>query len=213
VIISGGFIDCVLTATGQDINGQSYSDYAHHRWTITGSSGLITTTRQSVDATWQLINGYGHHASNMPGYGMSWTRIPGPLISAPLVVYSSGNTVVLQRSGAVNSVMNGFILQTGSKTLYGNVDEIGLVGLMGSNPVVPMQTGLEWSLGLQASSFSSPIVIVQFPIFTKRGIRTSIPFPWNVGLTDTSLSDIKSWIYQIPDGVPASAWWRWTINL
>jgi hypothetical protein len=83
---------------------------------------------------------------------------------------------------------------------------------MGSNPVVPMQTGLEWSSNLQASSFSSPIVIVQFPILGKRGIRTSISFPWNIGLTDTNPNDVGSWFYQKPATVPASAWWRWTIN-
>jgi hypothetical protein len=210
VIVSGGYIDCVLTATGQDINGGSYSDYSHHRWTITGASGQITTTRQIIDATW-TVTGYGHHASNMPGYGSSWTRNGGPS-SAPLVVYISGNTVVLQRSGTLNSIANGFKCQEGNSTLYGNAEEIGLVGLMGSNPVVPMQTGLEWSSSLQASSFSSPIVIAHFTIFGRGGIRTSIPFQWNVGLTDTNMSDIKSWFYQIPDGVPASAWWRWAIN-
>lgn len=210
MIISGGFIDCVLSAAGQDINGQSYSDYLHHRWTITGPSGQITQTRQTVDATWQLISGNGHHASNMPGYGESWMRnlCSG---SAPLEVYISGSTVLLHRSSTLNSIPNGFTLQTGSRTLYGNVDEIGLVGLMGSNPVVPMQTGLEWSSSLQASSFSSPIVIAHFTTLGRGGIRT-FSFPWNVGLTDTNSSDIGSWFYQKPAGVPASAWWHWTIN-
>src|SRR5258708_5733031 len=160
-------MDCVLKAAGNDINGQSYSDYSHDRWTITGSSGPITTTRQTIAATWQLITGYGHHASNTPGNASSWTRTGGPS-PAPLVVYSSGNTVVLQRSGTLNSVMNGFKVQTGSTTQPGNVDEIGLVGLLGSNPVVPMQTGLEWSSSLQGS-FSSPIVIVHFTTLGRGG--------------------------------------------
>jgi len=129
VIISGGFIDCVLNAAGNDINGQSYSDYSHHRWTITGSSGPIAGSNPingtPVQATW-TVTGYGHHASNTPGNASSWTRTGGPS-PAPLVVYSSGNTVVLQRSGTLNSVMNGFKVQTGSTTQPGNVDEIGLV--------------------------------------------------------------------------------------
>ena len=212
MIISGGFIDCVLTSTGNDINGQSYSDYSHHRWTITGSSGPIAGSNPingtPVQATW-TVTGYGHHASNTPGNASSWTRTGGPS-PAPLVVYSSGNTVVLQRSGTLNSVMNGFKVQTGSTTQPGNVDEIGLVGLLGSNPVVPKQNGLEWSSSLQGS-FSSPIVIVHFTTLGRGGIRT-ISFPWNVGLTDTNPSDIGSWFYQRPAGVPASAWWHWTIN-
>jgi hypothetical protein len=214
MIISGGFIDCVLTSTGNDINGQSYSDYSHHRWTITGSSGPIAGSNPingtPVQATWQLITGNGHHDSITPGNASRWTRNPCSG-SAPLVVYSSGNTVVLQRSSTLNSVMNAFTVQTGSTTQPGNVDEIGLVGLLGSNPVVPMQTGLEWSSSLQGS-FSSPIVIVHFTRWGKGGFRTSFSFPWNVGLTDTDPNDIQHWFYQRPASVPASAWWRWTIN-
>jgi hypothetical protein len=206
--VSGGFIDCVLTSTGNDINGQSYSDYSHHRWTITGSSGPIAGSAPingtPVQATW-TVTGYGHHASNTPGNGISWTRNGGPS-PAPLVAYISENMVQLQRSGTANSIMNGFKCQGSSTTLYGNADEIGLVGLMGSTTI-----GLEWSSSLQASPFSSPIVIVHFPIFRRGGSIGQIAFPWNVGVTDTDLNDIKNWFYQRP-GTPASAWWRWTID-
>jgi hypothetical protein len=206
MIISGGYIDCVLTATGQDISGNSYSDYSHHRWTITGSSGPIAGTAAingtPVQATW-TVTGYGHHASNTPGNGISWTRNAGP-VSAPLVAYPSGNMIRLQRYGTANSIANGFKSQPGNLT--SNADEIGLVGLMG-----PGTIGLAWSSSLQASSFSSPIVIVHLPIFRRGGSIGQIAFPWNVGVTDTDLNDIKSWFYQNP-GAPASAWWRWTIN-
>jgi hypothetical protein len=209
MIISGGFIDCVLNATGNDINGNSYSDYSHHRWTITGSSGPIAGSNAMngtpVQATWQLITGYGHHDSSTPGNGISWTRNGGPL-SAPLVAYLSGNMVQLQRFGTANSVMNGFKCQGSGTTTYSNADEIGLVGLMG-----PGTIGLEWSSSLQASSFSSPFVIVHLPIFRRGGSIGQIAFPWNVGVTDTTLNDIKNWFYQDP-GTPASAWWRWTID-
>lgn len=209
MIISGGYIDCVLTATGNDINGQSYSDYSHHRWTITGSSGPIAGSAPingtPVQATW-TVTGYGHHASNTPGNSVSWTRNGGPS-PAPLVAYLSGNMAQLRRSGTANSIMNGFKSQAGNQTLYGNADEIGLVGLM-----APTTIGLEWSSSLQASSFSSPIVIVHFTTFGRGGFQTTFSFPWNVGMTDTDLSDIRSWFNQRPSTVPASAWWRWTIN-
>jgi hypothetical protein len=208
MIISGGFIDCVLNATGRDANGNSYSDYSHHRWTITGSSGPIAGTAAingtQVQATWQLITGYGHHDSSTPGNSISWTRNTGS-VSAPLVAYLSGNMAVLQRYGTANSIANGFKLQPGNHT--SNADEIGLVGLMG-----PGTIGLKWSSSLQASSFSSPIVIVHFTNPSRGGLKLQISFPWNVGTTDTTSNDIRAWFYQIPQGVPASALWHWEID-
>lgn len=209
MIISGGFIDCVLNATGQDINGVFYSDYSHHRWTITGSSGPIAGSNPMngtpVYATWQ-VTGYGHHG------GASWTRNGGP-VSAPLVAYLSGNMAQLQRSGTANSIMNGFKSQAGSQTLSGNADEIGLVGLMG-----PMTIGLEWNSSLQASSFSMPYftVMVQYASPSRIGfLQPLLPrlvWSWNPGAIDTDLSDIKNWFYQRPSTVPASASWHWTID-
>lgn len=207
MIISGGFIDCVLNATGQDINGVSYSDYSHHRWTITASSGPIAGSNAMngtpVYATWQ-VTGYGHHG------GASWTRNGGP-VSAPLVAYFFGNMVLLNRFGTGNSIMNGFKSQSGNQTLYGNAEEIGLVGLMG-----PATIGLEWSSSLQASSFSMPYFTVMVQ-YTWVGSRYPILYArpvwsWNPGAIDTDLSDIKNWFNQRPSTVPASASWHWTIN-
>jgi len=207
MIISGGFIDCVLSAAGQDNNGQSYSDYSHHRWTITGSSGPIAGSGPingtPVQATW-TVTGYGHHASNTPGNSVSWTRNGGP-VSAPLVAYFSGNMAKLGRSGTANSFMNGFKSQPGNHT--SNADEIGLVGLMG-----PATIGLEWSSSLQASSFSSPIVIVYLAILGRWGWIRSTPSPLNLGVPDTTLSDIQNWFYQRPSTVSASALWHWEID-
>jgi hypothetical protein len=207
MIISGGYIDCVLNAAGNDIHGNSYSDYSHHRWTITGSSGPIAGTAAingtQVQATWQ-VTGYGHHASSTPGNGISWTRNAGP-VSAPLAAYFSGNKAELRRYGTANSIMNGF--KTQPQNLTSNAEEIGLVGLMG-----PGIIGLEWSSSLQASSFSSPIVIVHFTNPSRGGLKLQISFPWNVGTTDTTSNDIQAWFYQIPQGVPASAWWHWEID-
>jgi hypothetical protein len=207
MIISGGYIDCVLTATGQDIGGNSYSDYSHHRWTITGPSGPIAVAGPingtPVQATW-TVTGYGHHASSTPGNSISWTRNGGPS-PAPLVAYLSGNMAKLQRSGTANSTMNGFKSQPGNLT--SNADEIGLVGLMG-----PMTIGLEWSSSLQASSFSSPIIIVYLAILSRWGWIRSTPSPLNIGVTDTTSNDIQSWFYQRPSTVPASAWWHWEID-
>ena len=210
MIISGGFIDCVLNASGKDIGGNSYSDYSHHHWKITAPSGPIAGSNAMngtpVQATW-TVNGYGHHASNTPGNSVSWTRGGGP-ISAPLKAYFSGNMVQLQRSGTANSIMNGFKSMPGNS---GNADEIGLVGLMG-----PGTIGLKWSSSLQASSFSSPIVIVPFQIFlgTLNGlpIWELLPLKLDVGATDTTLSDIQNWFYQKPSTVKASALWHWEID-
>jgi hypothetical protein len=207
MIISGGFIDCVLNATGQDISGNSYSDYSHHRWTITGSSGPIAGTAAingtPVQATW-TVTGYGYHASSTPGNSISWTRNAGP-VSAPLAAYFSGNKAELRRSGPANSIMNGF--KTQPQNLTSNAEEIGLVGLMG-----PMTVGLEWSSSLQASSFSSPIIIVYLAILSRWGWIRSIPSQLNIGQTDTNSNDIQAWFYQIPQGVPASALWHWEID-
>jgi hypothetical protein len=212
MIISGGFIDCVLNATGQDISGNSYSDYSHHRWTITGSSGPIAGTAAingtPVQATW-TVTGYGHHASNTPGNGISWTRNAGP-VSAPLVAYPSGNMIRLQRYGTANSIANGFKSQPGNLT--SNADEIGLVGLMG-----PGTIGLAWSSSLQASSFSMPYVtvMVQYTSPSRSGflqpLWPRLVYSLNPGAIDTNPGDIKNWFYQNP-GTPASASWHWEID-
>ena len=215
MIISGGFIDCVLNATGLDANGNSYSDYSHHRWTITGSSGPIAGTAPingtQVQATWQLITGYGHHDSSTPGNSISWTRNTGS-VSAPLVAYLSGNMALLQRYGTANSIANGFKLQPGNHT--SNADEIGLVGLMG-----PGTKGLAWSSSLQASSFSMPYftVMVQYTSPSRSGflqpLWPRLVYSWNPGAIDTNSGDIRNWFYQIPGTVlGASASWHWEID-
>jgi hypothetical protein len=206
MIISGGSIECVLRATGKDIHGNSYSDFSRHLWTITGSSGPIAGTAAingtHVQAKWQ-VTGNGYHASSTAGNGISWTRNAGP-VSATLAAYFSGNMAELQRLGSANSVMNGFKSMPGNS---GNADEIGLVGLMG-----PGTIGLWWSSSLQASSFSSPIIIVPFAILGPWGWIRSTPSPVKLGVADTNSSDIRAWFYQIPEGVPASASWYWEID-
>jgi hypothetical protein len=60
--IRNGTIDCLLSISGSDKDGNSYSDFQHHHWDIQGTSKTIDhTLGNTLPYTWTL-NGHGHDA-------------------------------------------------------------------------------------------------------------------------------------------------------
>jgi hypothetical protein len=191
MIISGGYIDCFITAKSPTDN---YYEFQHHHWQLSPSQGQIDISGIHMIPYKWTVTGSGSKT------GMTWT-INGynPTQQYFQTLLQSDGMIHLTRwssqGGAPHTI-------TGSP----NID-----GIASEHDYLPPE--LHWSPALNGPFTGGTWRVVHFTVPGKRGIHLNVTFrlPSMPGLEQTGANDAAS---QLAEPAPRTnvADWYWEID-